>query len=206
MMKQVIHYGDSLDWPWPKDDVDLIQQWLCAHGFSPFLKGVAIPHGLQENSFSCVIAIINIIRHHLFGIPLFIFTNKRKQLLRITELSYLLHAHFNEKDSFHDTPDTDPDCHTSPHTNTSWFSSPLMSDTSSQNFHASQARSPSPKSTSNPHLMKELKELKSADNLIQTSLTVDMSELQATQSLAELSRPHRQIKEALHQARKSSAS
>ncbi|KIJ10095.1 hypothetical protein PAXINDRAFT_16888 [Paxillus involutus ATCC 200175] len=112
--KRVIHYSDSLDWPWPKDDVDLIQRWLCTHGFSPFSKGAAIPHGLQEDSFSCVIAMINIICHHLFSIPL--FTNK---------------AHFNEKDSFHDTPDTDPDCHTSPCTNTSQFSSPVMSDTSS---------------------------------------------------------------------------
>src|ERR1700676_3669871 len=31
-----IHYGDTLEWTWPFEDVERIQHWLGKHGQSPF--------------------------------------------------------------------------------------------------------------------------------------------------------------------------
>jgi hypothetical protein len=92
-----ICYGDSLDWPWPKTDVDRIQQWLREHGFRTFSKGAILPHGRQQDAYSCAITMINTIRHKLYGTPL--FTNEKRDLLRIQELIFLLRAHFSEDES-----------------------------------------------------------------------------------------------------------
>ncbi|KAG2045385.1 hypothetical protein BDR06DRAFT_978244, partial [Suillus hirtellus] len=92
-----ICYGDSLDWPWPKTDVDHIQQWLHEHGFRTFLKGTILSHGRQQDAYSCAIAMINTICHKLYGTPL--FTNEKRDLLRIQELIFLFRAHFSEDES-----------------------------------------------------------------------------------------------------------
>jgi hypothetical protein len=81
-----IKYGDSLEWAWPFQDVERIQKWLRHHGFQSFQKAGSLPHGVQADSYSCVIAMVNIIRHSLFGDPLFVDNNKH--FLRVQE--YLL--------------------------------------------------------------------------------------------------------------------
>ncbi|KAG2343784.1 hypothetical protein BDR05DRAFT_999703 [Suillus weaverae] len=72
-----ICYGDSLDWPWPKTDVDTF-----SNGY---------------DSYSCTIAMINTIHHKLYGTPL--FTNEKRDLLCIQELIFLLCADFSDDDS-----------------------------------------------------------------------------------------------------------
>ncbi|KIK91466.1 hypothetical protein PAXRUDRAFT_149438 [Paxillus rubicundulus Ve08.2h10] len=105
-----IHYSDSLNWPWPSNDVDQICQWLQHHSFVPFSKGLALPHGMQDDSYSCTIAMVNIIHHHLFSNPLFSYN--RKEFLCIQDLLYLLCAHINIKDQSYPSylrPSTAPD-------------------------------------------------------------------------------------------------
>ncbi|KAG1722972.1 hypothetical protein EDD22DRAFT_1022080 [Suillus occidentalis] len=89
-----IRYGDSLDWPWLRADVDSIQRWLCKHGFRLFSQGTILPHGCQEDAYSCTIAMINIICHQFFNTPLFM--DEKKDLFCIQELILILHAHFSE--------------------------------------------------------------------------------------------------------------
>jgi hypothetical protein len=81
-----IKYGDSLEWAWPFQDVERIQKWLRLHGFQSFRKAGDLPHGVQADSYSCAIAMVNIIRHSLFSDPLFVDNNKH--FLHIQE--YLL--------------------------------------------------------------------------------------------------------------------
>jgi hypothetical protein len=78
-----IKHGDTLAWAWPAQDVKRIQQWLNLHGFPVFQEAGSLPHGLQLDSYSCAIGMINIIRNDLFGDPL--FTDKNKHFLRIQE-------------------------------------------------------------------------------------------------------------------------
>ncbi|KAG1806682.1 uncharacterized protein HD556DRAFT_1436623 [Suillus plorans] len=136
-----ICYGDSLGWTWPREDVDLIQKWLHEHGFTSFSKGAELPHGHQEDAYSCAIAMINIIRHQLFDTPL--FTDDKKDLLHMQELIFLLHGHFSEDNEDNDVYMSDY----SP-------SSPCLSHTTSY------SRSPSP-TPSLPPLQSQATALKS---------------------------------------------
>ncbi|KAG2130978.1 uncharacterized protein EDB93DRAFT_1255634 [Suillus bovinus] len=93
--KREVHYGDSLDWPWPKEDINLIQRWLREHGFQPLSK----------------VAMINTIHHFLFDVLL--FTDKKKYLLCINKLIYLLQGHFSASDNDCHPPSDSPFQHTS---------------------------------------------------------------------------------------------
>ncbi|KAG1736861.1 uncharacterized protein EDB91DRAFT_1249830 [Suillus paluster] len=104
--KREVHYGDLLDWPWPKEDIDLIQRWLREHGFQPLSKGTVLLHGRQVDSYSCTVAMINMIRHFLFDVPL--FTDKTKYFLCINELIYLLRGHFSASDNYCHHPSDSP--------------------------------------------------------------------------------------------------
>jgi Ulp1 protease family, C-terminal catalytic domain len=84
-----IQYGDSLDWNLPASDIDLIQRWLRKHGFEPFQKA-CLPHGIQDDEYSCAIAMINTIRHHLFGDTL--FNDAKKDELRIQEYLHMVES------------------------------------------------------------------------------------------------------------------
>ncbi|KIK95216.1 hypothetical protein PAXRUDRAFT_141184, partial [Paxillus rubicundulus Ve08.2h10] len=88
---------DSLGWPWPMQDNDLIQQWLQQHNFTTFSKGLLLLCGLQDDVYSCAIIMVNSICHHLFDEPL--FSDNHKELLQVHELLYLLHSHLNAKHS-----------------------------------------------------------------------------------------------------------
>jgi hypothetical protein len=81
-----IKYGDSLSWDWPSHDIKRLQQWLRLHELPTFAEAGNLPSGLQEDSYSCSVAMANIIEHSLFDEPL--FTDANKHHLRIRE--YLL--------------------------------------------------------------------------------------------------------------------
>jgi hypothetical protein len=87
---QWIKHGDTLAWAWLAQDVKRIQQWLNLHGFPVLQEAGSLPHGLQLDSYSCTIGMINIIQHKLFGNPL--FTDKNKHFLHIQEYLRLVQA------------------------------------------------------------------------------------------------------------------
>ena len=80
---QQIRYGDSLGWSIPQDDVNRLNCWLHQHGFQSFKIGPLLPHGKQQDNYSCSVAMANIARHTLFGDPL--FNNADKHFYRIQE-------------------------------------------------------------------------------------------------------------------------
>jgi hypothetical protein len=86
-----IQYGDSLEWHWPSHETDLLNRWLCLHNFKSFRKGQTLPHGQQMDGFSCSIAMTNIVRHNLFGDPL--FHNSNKHFLHIQEFLNIIMPH-----------------------------------------------------------------------------------------------------------------
>ncbi|KAG2739186.1 hypothetical protein P692DRAFT_20756362, partial [Suillus brevipes Sb2] len=190
-----IRYGDLLDWPWPRADVDSIQCWLCEHGFRPFSKGAVLPHGCQEDAYSCAIAMINIIHHQHFNTPLFM--DEKKDLFCIQELILILHAHFSEDDDMC-MSDYSP-------------SSPCSSLATLPN---SRSPSPAPLAPGSPPplaqrqmlMCQQLKQSAQSvhDAQVHSNDDPDTSALQPSQSLAELSRPHCSIKEELHRVKKPS--
>lgn len=86
-----IKYGDTLGWSWPAPDVERIQFWLRQHGQDPFEKAGDMPHGNQQDSYSCAIGMVNIARHDLFGDPL--FTDANKNILRLQEFLRIVDSH-----------------------------------------------------------------------------------------------------------------
>ena len=83
-----IKYGDTLEWSWPVQDIERIQQWLRLHAFPSFRKAGDLEHGRQLDTYSCAIGMINIIAHNLFSDPL--FTDHDKHFLRIQEYLKIL--------------------------------------------------------------------------------------------------------------------
>ncbi|KIK35565.1 hypothetical protein CY34DRAFT_95883, partial [Suillus luteus UH-Slu-Lm8-n1] len=195
-----ICYGDSLgaDWPWPRADVDSIQCWLCEHGFRPFSKGTVLPHGCQEDVYSCAIAMINIIRHQLFDTPL--FTDEKKDLFHIQELILILHAHFSEDDNDVCMSDYSPSSPCS--------SLVMLSDSHSPSpapdFPPPLAQSPATTLKRQMLMCQQLKQSAQSVHDAQVHDDPDMSALQPSQSLVELSHPHCSIKEELPQVKKPS--
>jgi hypothetical protein len=79
---QEIQYGDPLGWSVPQEVVSLLNCWLQQHGFQSFMIGPPLPHRKQLDSFSCSVAMANIVRHILFGDPLFNDTEKHFFLIQ----------------------------------------------------------------------------------------------------------------------------
>ena len=76
-------YGDPLGWSPPSTTISHINRWLQHHYPCAFEVGESPVSGRQLDSFSCLVATVNIIRHRLFGDPLFM--DKTKSFLRVAE-------------------------------------------------------------------------------------------------------------------------
>ncbi|EKM49366.1 uncharacterized protein PHACADRAFT_33444 [Phanerochaete carnosa HHB-10118-sp] len=92
-MSRHVHYGDSLGRPFKGDNIHALQHWLGQHCSSSWNVDLNVPIVVQpyDDNFSCGILIINTIRHDLFEQPL--WTEKTRELLRVTEYLHLVDDH-----------------------------------------------------------------------------------------------------------------
>ncbi|KAH7912046.1 hypothetical protein BJ138DRAFT_1112718 [Hygrophoropsis aurantiaca] len=88
--KRTLQYGDSLsqNGSKPIKMIQATQSWLKGEFGAPFREDQdSLKHGIQEDSFSCGICVVNTIAHNLFGDEL--FRHSRRYAMRISLFTQL---------------------------------------------------------------------------------------------------------------------
>lgn len=85
-----IQYGDSLQWPPPYADIQLLQTWLGKHGIVLKFDGI-FEVGTQLDAISCAIVMVNGVERPLLNKPL--WNQKDADCLRIEKYMELYNEH-----------------------------------------------------------------------------------------------------------------